>query len=170
MKESDTGDSQEAFVETYMEMQPFLHRLARSYAADREEEQDLFQDISTRLWEQYGTFRGDCQPRTWFYRVALNAAMEHRRRAERRPPTVALTYDLPPAADDPTQQMLDELYAIIRQLAPDERAIVALYLEDKNYEEIGAILHLSATNAGVKLHRIRQKMKTIKEHMHHENR
>lgn len=153
-------------MKTFMELQPFIVHVAHSYADTSEEARDLIQDIAVRLWERYDTFRGNSQLRTWFYRVTLNAAMQHRRQRIRRPQTISLDPDMPLAAeDDASQQMIDELYLIIRQLSKEERAIVTLYLDDKNYEEIAAILNLSPSNVGVKLHRIRQKMKSIKDHL-----
>lgn len=46
-------------------------------------------------------------------------------------------------------------------LEPFDRAIVLLWLEDIPYEEIGAIVGLSVKAVGVRLMRIREKLKKL---------
>ena len=53
-----------------------------------------------------------------------------------------------------------ELARAIRKLEREERELVTLaYFEEKSYEEIGEILHLSKSAVGVKLYRIKNKLK-----------
>lgn len=53
------------------------------------------------------------------------------------------------------------LHDRIAHLEPFDRAIVLLWLEDMSYEEIGAIAGLSPKAVGVRLVRIREKLKNI---------
>jgi len=56
-------------------------------------------------------------------------------------------------------ERLVALYAFIGQLDPLNRALILLYLEDRSYTEMAAILGLSETNVATKLGRIKQKLR-----------
>ena len=51
-----------------------------------------------------------------------------------------------------------QLHARISRLGLVDRAIVLLWLENLSYDEIGAIVGISAKNVSVKLVRIRQQL------------
>ncbi|MDE6111780.1 MAG: RNA polymerase subunit sigma-70, partial [Bacteroidales bacterium] len=51
------------------------------------------------------------------------------------------------------------LHDRIARLGMFDRAIVLLWLEDLSYEEIGAIVGISARNVGVRLFRIKEELK-----------
>ena len=53
------------------------------------------------------------------------------------------------------------MFEAIRTLSKAERAIIALYLEDYPYTEIAKIIGITENYAGVKISRIREKLKTI---------
>lgn len=53
------------------------------------------------------------------------------------------------------------LHRRIQMLDPFDRAIVLLWLEDLPYEEIGQIIGITAKAVGVRLVRIREKLKKI---------
>ena len=56
-------------------------------------------------------------------------------------------------------EQLDKLEIALAQLPPDERALILLfYHKEKTIEELTIITGLSASNAKVKLHRIRKKL------------
>ena len=63
---------------------------------------------------------------------------------------------------DPTEeQQLSLIYGAIRELGDIEKALVFLYLEDKNYNEIAETLGISEVNARVKMNRIKNKLKNV---------
>ncbi|MBW7914585.1 MAG: sigma-70 family RNA polymerase sigma factor, partial [Taibaiella sp.] len=53
-------------------------------------------------------------------------------------------------------QMLQQMIA---GLPPLDKALILLYLEDKTYNEMAEIMGISATNAGTRLNRIKEKLK-----------
>jgi RNA polymerase sigma-70 factor (ECF subfamily) len=56
---------------------------------------------------------------------------------------------------------MQQLYSAIRKLSEVDRALVTLYLEDLSYREIGEILGMTADNVGVKLNRIKSKLRVV---------
>ena len=53
------------------------------------------------------------------------------------------------------------MYAAVKDLNDIDKALVFLYLEDKNYKEISATLGISEVNARVKMNRIKGKLRKI---------
>ncbi len=58
-------------------------------------------------------------------------------------------------------QQAEMLHKRIIRLQPLDRAIVLLWLEDISYEEIGAIIGITAKNVSVRLYRIREQLKNL---------
>jgi RNA polymerase sigma-70 factor (ECF subfamily) len=139
-------------------------KVARAYALTAEECQDLAQEILLQLWRSLPQFEGRASACTWIYRVALNTALswhrkEDRRRARQQP--LLEPEELPVAALDSAEQLqqrelVERLYAAIRQLPKADAALVLLYLEDLSYREIAEVLGISEGNVGVKLNRARK--------------
>ena len=68
---------------------------------------------------------------------------------------------IPEHADeaDNKEEQMQAMYKAIGALSKIDKALIMLYLEDYNYEEIGNILGITANNVAVKMNRIRTKLK-----------
>jgi RNA polymerase sigma-70 factor (ECF subfamily) len=58
-------------------------------------------------------------------------------------------------------ESLNQLYVAIRNLPEVDRALILLYLEEKSYQEIADILGTNANNIGVRVNRIKERLKKI---------
>jgi len=77
-----TGDErQNLFRQWLQEHKGLMFRVVRAYAAGRQQQEELFQDILVQLWSSIPSFRGESSSSTWVYRVALNTALAGRRAA-----------------------------------------------------------------------------------------
>jgi len=56
---------------------------------------------------------------------------------------------------------LNQLYIAIRHLSEVDRAVILLYLEEKSYPEIAEILNTNANNIGVRVIRIKERLKKL---------
>ena len=63
--------------------------------------------------------------------------------------------------NDVRSEQIKELYTLINQLGKLERALILLWLEDLNYQEIADILGISKNNVAIKLHRTKEKLKKM---------
>ena len=134
------------------------------FSKDNDEVQDLFQDILTNLWTGFDSFRGEAQQKSWVWRVALNTCISVERRKKNRPGAAQLSMDIDLYADDDNDILqVQALHKRINSLGLVDRAIILLWLEDMSYEEIGAIMGISARNVGVKLFRIKERLKQMKD-------
>ena len=134
------------------------------FSKDNNEVQDLFQDILTNLWTGFDSFRGEAQQKSWVWRVALNTCISVERRKKNRPGAAQLSMDIDLYADDDNDILqVQALHKRINSLGLVDRAIILLWLEDMSYEEIGAIMGITASNVGVKLFRIKERLKHMKD-------
>ncbi|MGX1024938.1 RNA polymerase sigma factor [Flavobacterium sp. CS20] len=159
------AELEQKFVNLLEKHQNIVHKICRMYADNEAQHKDLFQDITVQLWKAYPKFRGDAKFSTWMYRVALNTAITLYRKQKRQ----VKTQDIEKIGfkieadyyDDTTEQNLKLMYAAVKELNDIDKALVFLYLEDKNYTEIANTLGISEVNARVKMNRIKKKLKTI---------
>ena len=95
--------------------------------------------------------------------MALNTCISIDRKKKRRE-RAELTMDVNFfTSKDSASEQVNILHRRISQLLPLDRAIVLLWLEDISYEEIGAIVGITAKNVSVRLYRIRQQLKSMSE-------
>ena len=133
------------------------------FSKDNDEVQDLFQDILTNLWTGFDSFRGEAQQKSWVWCVALNTCISVERKKKTRPQSAQLFMDIDLYADDDNDILqVQALHKRINSLGLVDRAIILLWLEDMSYEEIGAIMGITASNVGVKLFRIKERLKQMK--------
>ena len=160
-----TQELEHQFVSQLEAHQNIVHKVCSLYTDNREAHNDLFQEIAIQLWKAYPRFRGDSKFSTWMYRVALNTAITLYRKSKKQPRTQdfdTVLYRVKAEQYDPSQeQQLNLMYSAIRELGDIDKALVFLYLEDKNYGEIAETLGISEVNARVKMNRIKTKLKTI---------
>ena len=63
--------------------------------------------------------------------------------------------------DDANSAQVRMLHQRIGKLGLVDRALVMMWLEGMSYDEIGAVMGISAQNVGVKLYRIKEQMKKL---------
>ena len=138
---------------------PALRRIARSYADDEADQDDLHQEILFQLWRSLPTYRGQAALGTWVYRVALNTALTHRRRSARR-----ARLELPADPDREVAAPLETdaevearlLREFLHGLSPIDRLVLVLYMEGLGHQQIGDVVGTSSGAVGVRLSRIKQ--------------
>ena len=153
------------FVSLLEKHQNIVHKICRIYTDNYDAHQDLFQEVTIQLWKAYPKFRGDSKFSTWMYRVALNTAITLYRKSKKTVNTQTIdTVQFKISSqeyDDTEEAQLKLLYKAIKQLSDIDKALVFLYLEDKNYKEISDTLGISEVNARVKMNRVKKKLKII---------
>ena len=138
-----------------------LQKVCRIYKKDAADREDLFQEILCNAWHSYPRFEGRSKFSTWLYRVALNTALHQNRKDRKAADLIHLensTVDPFEVAEDDTLKIL---YQAIDHLNPLEKSVIILFLDDQSYSEIAEITGLSVNNVGVKLNRIKIKIKKI---------
>ena len=152
------------FARIVREHKGTIYTVCYMFSKDEDEVADLFQDILVNLWKGFAGFRGESNIRTWVYRVSLNTCISADRKKKRKGETVPLSMDInlfEDSGEDMRQiRMLQER---ISRLGPFDRAIVLLWLENLSYDEIGAIVGISAKNVSVRLFRIKEQLRNMSD-------
>ncbi len=60
-----------------------------------------------------------------------------------------------------SEESLNQLYDAIRRLSEIDRGVILLYLEEKSYKEIANITGTNTNNIGVRIARIKERLKKI---------
>ncbi len=139
-----------------------IYTVCYMFSSDADEVADLFQDTLINMWKGFPKFRGESDVKTWIWRVSLNTCITAERKKSRRGTALPLSVDMNlfEDSDDDTRQ-IRILRDRICRLGHFDRAIVLLWLESLSYEEIGAIVGISAKNVSVRLVRIREQLKKM---------
>ena len=153
---------QDIFLKTIHQHQNIIHKVSRMYRDSPEDRQDLFQEIVFQLWKAYPGFRNISKVSTWMYRIALNTAI-----ATYRKPKIAIDKSEtipekfhPVDTNEPSENQ-ERLFAALRLLNDSEKAVISLFLEDYSYQEIASITGITESNVGVRINRIKEKLKLI---------
>lgn len=158
-------DEQEALFQRWLgDHGGLMLKIVRTFAEAPADRDDLFQEVLFRVWLSIPSFRGQAKETTWIYRVALNTALVERRaeqrrlRHHRRFITEAATRVFAESTADaqPHRELIDRLYAVIRQLPDVDASLVLMHLDGLTYHEMSNVLGISENYVGVKLHRVRE--------------
>ncbi len=150
------------FLASLSQYNAMIHKLCRLYRDGLEDREDLFQEIVFQLWKSYPKFKGEAKISTWMYRIALNTAI-----ASFRKKTTTINYldQLPDFAEEqPSDEpglRQERLFAVLKLLDDSEKALIALYFEELSYQQIAEITGINENYVGVKLNRIKAKIKTL---------
>lgn len=163
IQEGDTG----AFACLLDRYSNPVYSLVLRIVRNREDAEELAQDVFLKVFRKLGTFHGDSAFSTWIYRIAYNTAVSETRKKKRE----FLAIDdsvLENVSEENLAGMfgkseaegqLEQLDAALGQLPPDERALIGLfYMEEKSIDDIASVTGLSASNVKTRLHRIRKKL------------
>lgn len=153
---------EEQFARLVREHKNTIYTVCYMFSQDEEEVNDLFQETLINMWKGIDGFREESKISTWIYRVALNTCLLQERKKKKEVKTVPLSMDINFFEDnDANSSQVRQLHERIGKLGLVDRAIVMMWLEDMSYDEIGAVMGITAQNVGVKLFRIKEQLKKI---------
>ena len=140
------------------------HRFRRQVAGnlyrvlgDRNDLEDLVQEVFVIAFRGLSRFRGDARLSTWLYRICVNVALGRIRTRKRRPPAIGVA-DLDAASPDPSlierpetpdrslerRQDQERVYRALEHLAPKKR--IVLYLHEIEGLDLKEIAYLVDSN------------------------
>lgn len=163
-----------AFQELIEQHRGILYKVARAYCPLEEERQDLIQEMMIQIWQALPRYNAQYKSSTWIYRIALNVAISYYRKTttQQRRQQALDAKALQGAEADPSEkeQQFRLLEQFISELKELDRALMVLYLEDRNHAEIAEILGISISNVATKVGRIKDKLKQrFSQHQHQSN-
>ena len=152
----------------------YLHKiisLVGRYLRDKDEVQDVAQEVFIKAYRALPNFRGDSAFYTWLYRIAINTAKNYLVSKSRRPPDTdidvddgefqadyaVLRDDDTPEANLATSQMEDVIYKAIADLPEELKVAVTLReFEGLSYEEIAEVMECPVGTVRSRIFRARE--------------
>jgi RNA polymerase sigma-70 factor (ECF subfamily) len=157
----------EALFETWLrEHRGVIEKVTRTFTEVPSEAAELRQEMMLQLWLSIESYASQAKPSTWIYRVCLYTAMTWRRTTMRREAHIGPALELEqirteipsPAEDTAERELLERLYAGIRKMPGQERALILMTLDGLAYREIAQVTGLTENHIGVALGRARKRL------------
>ncbi len=166
-------EKEKIFEEAFRENRDRIYRLCYTSLNNKEEADDLFQEVMINVWRGLDGFRKESQLSTWIYRITVNTALLFNKRFRTKANRFIIfdpdKMDKTHPYTDPFQNSIDEdlqlLNKAIAGLKKQDRLIIGLFLEGVSYEEISDIVGISANYVGVKINRIKAELAKRMEEM-----
>lgn len=154
-----------------------VHSLILKVVCNREDAEELAQDVFLKVYKNISSFKGDSSFSTWIYRIAYNTAIS----ATRKRKMEYLAFEeaqIDNVSEEEvenlmgkmdTSEQVERLEKAIEQLSPDDRAIILLfYIQEKTVEDLVTITGLTTSNVKTKLFRVRKKLFVLLKEMEKE--
>jgi RNA polymerase sigma-70 factor (ECF subfamily) len=147
-----------------------VYQLAFRYLRNREDAEEIAQDVLLKVYQKIDAFRGDAALSSWIYRITFNAAMSRLRQFKQSlPPAVEKAtdeengqplkrevVDSAPLADEDMlrAEMRQALVRALKDMPVLYRAPVILRdVQGLSTEEASAVLHVKEQTLKSRLHR-----------------
>ena len=153
-----------ALVDKHKDM---VFTIAVKILRNREEAEEVAQDVFLKAFNALSSFKGDARFSTWLYRIAYNTAISQSRR--KKPVFSAIDDEM---IDNYTtdavgrsvnelgrEEQIEAVNHVMENLPEEENLLLTLfYKKEKTIEDIAEITGYSQSNVKVKLYRIRKRM------------
>ncbi|MGK0407515.1 MAG: RNA polymerase sigma-70 factor (ECF subfamily) [Roseivirga sp.] len=139
-------------------------KICRAYTDNQEDFEDYYQEVCFQIWRSRDNFNNQSKWSTWIYRLSVNVCLTLLKTKKKKGITLSESQavDIPEEAHTGfSDELLKQLYEAIRQLSEIDRAVILLYLEEKSYQEISEIIGTNANNIGVRIKRIKERLKKL---------
>jgi RNA polymerase sigma factor (sigma-70 family) len=162
------GD-QSAFALLVEKYQNYIFTLVLRFIENREDAEEIAQDVFVKAYRSLADFRGDSKFSTWLFTITRTTCLSFLRK--KKLDTQSLDNERTGLQVENRESgfnanLIEQkskhamLNRAIAMLSPDDAQVLNLFYKgDQTLEEIGKIMRLDANTVKVKLHRARQRLK-----------
>lgn len=156
--------SNDFYTSSILPYAAIIIKICRAYTNTQQDFEDYYQEVCLQIWKSRNNFQARSEWSTWVYRLSLNVSMTLLKKQKNNRQRIASDKLPSDILDEPhvfIDDSLEQLYAAIRQLSQVDRGVILLYLEEKTYQEIADIIGTNPNNIGVRIKRIKVRLKKI---------
>lgn len=156
--------SSDFYTSSILPFASIIIKMCRAYTNTQQDFEDYYQEVCLQIWRSRDNFREQSEWSTWVYRLSLNVCLTLLKKKKNHVQHFASDYLPAEVAEDSqvfADESLNQLYDAIRQLSEVDRGVILLYLEEKSYQEIAEIIGTNANNIGVRIKRIKERLKKL---------
>lgn len=184
MKKNGATSNDEIFRTLVAEHQDMVINTCYRFVMNREDAEDLAQEVFVEVYRSLEKFREESKLSTWIYRIAVTKSLDHLRRLKRKKRFSSLkrivglddpTAELPSSHDDNPEQALEEKerFAVLQKALdslPDNQKTALLLSKQDGYSngEIADILKTSVSAVESLIHRAKKNLHS-KLYRHYKN-
>ena len=160
---------QAQYAELVKRYQSFVFTIALRYTPNREDAEEIAQDVFVKAYRSLADFRGESKFSTWLYTIVTTTCITFLRK--KKLPIHSLDNEhIFEVADNQNstfranqveqKSKVQVINDAIKLLSVDDARIITLFYQaEQSLEEIGRIIGVDPNTAKVKLHRARQRLK-----------
>jgi RNA polymerase sigma factor (sigma-70 family) len=163
-----SGD-QQAYAGLVNRYQNYVFTLALRFTKNREDAEEVSQDIFIKAYRSLADFRGASKFSTWLYTIVNNTCITFLRKKKLETHSLdnEKVFEVADSRDSGLRANLVEqksriamVNRAITMLGPDDAEIITLFYKgEQSLDEIAQILGLETNTAKVRLHRARTRLK-----------
>ena len=161
---AQNGDA-EAFAELIEDHYDLIHRTAWKWCGNRDDAEDIAQDVCVKLGRAIAGFDGRSAFSSWVYRITLNAVRDMQRAGKRRGKYADAYAEISPE-DQPAEQeeaaTSSQLWAAVRQLPEKQRdAVLLVYAEELSHAAAAEIMGIKEATVSFHVHEARKTLRGL---------
>ncbi|WP_232622946.1 RNA polymerase sigma factor [Pareuzebyella sediminis] len=156
--------SSDFYTSSILPYAAIIIKICRAYTNSQVDFEDYYQEVCLQIWKSKDNFKKQSKWSTWVYRISLNVCLtllKKRKNNHQYFASDALPEEATEESHAFSDESLNQLYDAIKQLSEVDRGVILLYLEEKSYQEIADIIGTNANNIGVRINRIKERLKKV---------
>jgi RNA polymerase sigma factor (sigma-70 family) len=162
------GDHQ-LYSEIVKRYQNFVFSITLRYTDNREDAEEISQDVFVKAYRSLSDFRGASKFSTWLYTIVTTSCLTFLRKKKLETHSLdnERVFELADSQDSgfranqvEQKSRVAMVNEAIKMLSPDDAQMITLFYKgEQTLEEIGQIMGIDPNTAKVRLHRARQRLK-----------
>jgi len=162
------GDHQ-LYSEIVRRYQNFVFSITLKYTNNREDAEEISQDVFIKAYRSLSDFRGASKFSTWLYTIVTTSCLTFLRKKKLETHSLdnERVFELADSQDSgfranqvEQKSRIAMVNEAIKLLSPDDAHMITLFYKgEQSLEEIGQIMGIDPNTAKVRLHRARQRLK-----------
>lgn len=156
--------SNDFYLTSILPYSGIIIKICRAYTNTQEDFEDYYQEVCLQIWRSRDNFQKASEWSTWIYRISLNVCLtllKKKKNNNQHFVSDVLPEEAVIESHAFADESLNQLYAAIRHLSEVDRAVILLYLEEKTYQEMADIMGTNPNNIGVRITRIKERLKKL---------
>ena len=153
-------EKEKEFEDAVAKYAGLINKICYYFSMNQEEFQDLRQETLCNIWRGWQQFDNRSKLSTWIYRICFNTCVSFQRKESRNKNKVPIEsiLEIPAVPSSLALENYREMHRLISRLGYEDRAMILMWLDEKSYDEIAALIGIKRNTVATRLKRIKEKL------------